>query len=445
MMYTRTEFDGYTEELFEPDGPPNQANGTDNRNRHADDAGETAWPIMPPAAYHGLAGEVVARLLPHTESDPVALLLQYLASFGNAVGRQPFYRIEAAEHYPNLYVLLVGDTAMARKGTSAQHIRRIMQIADPDWARNNVAGGISSGEGIIHTIRDPIFAMKKGIEELLDPGVEDKRLLLDEREFSSALDSMKREGNVVSRIIREAWDDPEVLRTITKHSPTRATRPFISIIGHITLEELRRKLDENSMANGFGNRFLYVCVKRSKCLPHGGDLDDDTVGRLGAATLEALTAARALARVTMAPAPYELWSEAYGGLTKGKNNLLDYLTNRAAPQTLRLALIYAALDRSAHIEQAHLKAALAAWNYCEASARLIFGDLTGDMIADTILRELRVVGVLGLSRWDLLDLFKRNVSSSKISTALTQLLGAGKIRCERQATGGRPREMWFAV
>jgi DNA polymerase I-like protein with 3'-5' exonuclease and polymerase domains len=448
VKITVTQFDGYTEELWESDDPPAKSNGAGTSNGQ-DTTGaatsEPAWPVMAPAAYHGLAGEVVTTLLPHTESDPVALLLQYLASFGNAVGRQPFYRIEAAEHYPNLYVLLVGDTAMARKGTSAQHVRRIMRIADPDWARNNVAGGISSGEGIIHTIRDPIFALKKGVEELVDPGVEDKRLLLDEREFSSALDSMKREGNVVSRIIREAWDDPEVLRTITKHSPTRATRPFISIIGHITLEELRRKLDETSMADGFGNRFLYVCVKRSKCLPHGGDLDDDTVGRLGAATLEALTAARALARVTMAPAPYERWSEAYGELTKGKNNLLDYLTNRAAPQALRLALIYAALDRSAHIEQAHLEAALAAWKYCEASARLIFGDLTGDTIADTILREMRAAGVLGLSRWDLIEVFKRNVSSNKISAALMQLLAAGKIRHEMQTTGGRPREMWFAV
>jgi hypothetical protein len=52
----------------------------------------TAWPAMDPTAYHGLAGEVVARILPDTESDPAALLLQYLVSFGNAVGRRPYYR-----------------------------------------------------------------------------------------------------------------------------------------------------------------------------------------------------------------------------------------------------------------------------------------------------------------------------------------------------------------
>jgi hypothetical protein len=437
---------GYEEIKDDPPPPPPKGNGQ-GAGMGTAAAEADNWPIMAPTAYHGLAGEVVARLLPHTESDPAALLLQYLVSFGNAVGRCPFYLIEATEHYSNLYTLLVGDTAMARKGTSAQQIRRIMRMADPDWACNNVAGGISSGEGIIHAIRDPIFTVKKGVEELVDPGVDDKRLLLDEREFSSALDSIKREGNVVSRVIREAWDGPEVLRTITKHSPTKATGPHISIIGHITLEELRRKLDETSMANGFGNRFLYACVRRSKLLPHGGNLDADVIGPLGAATHAALMGARTLARITMAPAPYELWTTAYAALTKGKNSLLDYLTNRAAPQTLRLALVYASLDRAEYIQQPHLEAALAVWNFCEASARFIFSDLSGDSITDTILRELRLAGIFGLSRWDITNLFRRNVSSNKITAALMQLLAAGKVRHETQKTigPGRPREMWFAV
>ena len=404
---------------------------------------------MAPAAYHGLAGEVVARILPHTESDPVALLLQYLTSFGNAVGRQPFYQVEATKHFTNLYILLVGNTAMARKGTSAEHIRRVMRSADPDWVRDNITGGISSGEGMIHTIRDPIFGMKKGVLEMLDPGVVDKRKLFDEREFSSVLNSMKREGNSVDRIIRDAWDSLELLQTVTKHSPSRATGPHISIVGHITLSELRKKLDETAMADGFGNRFLYVCTRRSKILPHGGNLDDDAVGRLGAATLEALTAARSLTRITMAPAPYELWNEAYGKLTTEEDSLLAHLINRAAPQTIRLALIYAVLDRSNLIEMAHLEAALAVWNYCEASTRFIFSDLTGDVITDTILRELQFTGATGSTRLEISRLFNHHMPSSKVSAALKQLLADGKVRRASYPSGGsrggRPTEVWFAV
>ncbi|MGH2871279.1 MAG: hypothetical protein ACRDL5_02330, partial [Solirubrobacteraceae bacterium] len=43
------------------------------------------WPAPPaPAAYHGLLGEIVRRLEPETEADPVAILCQLLACFGAA-------------------------------------------------------------------------------------------------------------------------------------------------------------------------------------------------------------------------------------------------------------------------------------------------------------------------------------------------------------------------
>src|SRR6185369_15445845 len=34
------------------------------------------WPVIDDAAFHGLAGEVVRTIEPHSEADPVALLLQ---------------------------------------------------------------------------------------------------------------------------------------------------------------------------------------------------------------------------------------------------------------------------------------------------------------------------------------------------------------------------------
>ena len=94
-----------------PDQPaPVKGNGHDH---------DAAWPTLAPEAYHGLAGEIVMRILPDTESDPAALLLQYLVSFGNAVGRQPYYLIEHDRHFTNLFTVLVGQTSKSRKGTSS--------------------------------------------------------------------------------------------------------------------------------------------------------------------------------------------------------------------------------------------------------------------------------------------------------------------------------------
>ena len=103
-----------------------------------------------------------------------------------------------------------------------------------------------------------------------DPGVEDKRLLVVETEFSSVLKMLLRQGNILGEILRQAWDSGN-LRLLTKNNAAKATGAHISLIGHITGDELLRCLSETDQANGFGNRILWPSVRRSKYLP-----DDDT-------------------------------------------------------------------------------------------------------------------------------------------------------------------------
>ena len=433
---------GYEE--IKDDPPPRSTTASSGNGQ--DPNPPDPWPVLAPVAFHGLAGEVVARLSPHTESDPVALLVQYLTSFGNAIGRLPYYQVEDDRHFGNLFVVLVGETSKSRKGTSAGRIRAIFDIADPDWVRERVLGGMSSGEGVIFAVRDPVYAMKKGNEELVDAGVSDKRLLLDEREFFQALAVLKREGNILSRVIRDAWDCRN-LATLTKHLPTRATDPFISVIGHITAEEIRQSLDHTSMANGYANRFLFVCVRRGKLLPHGGAVEEAVTRLLGTRTLQAITAARALGRVTMQPETMRLWEEVYPKLSEGLPGLLGAITGRAEAQTVRLALLYALLDQASQIAQIHLEAALALWTYCEASARYVFGDLLGDRVVDTILRALRIAGPAGMSRTAIRDLFGRNQSGDRIAAALGKLFAAGKARVEQRKASRGPfvQEVWFAL
>jgi hypothetical protein len=80
------------------------------------------WPAPPdPVAYHGLPGQIVTRIAPHTEADPAAILVQLLVCCGALIGRDAHYRVEATHHHPNEFVVLVGDSAKARI-CCAQHI-----------------------------------------------------------------------------------------------------------------------------------------------------------------------------------------------------------------------------------------------------------------------------------------------------------------------------------
>jgi len=221
------------------------------------------WPTLNEGALYGLTGDIVKTIEPHTESDPVAILIQFLVTFGSRVGRKAFFRVERGRHYGNLFTVMIGASSKARKGTSFEWIKDLFKVTDPSF--QSPPGGLVSGEGLIFHVRDAIHETtldpKTGNPQQIcsDKGVEDKRLLIYESEFSSVLKVLKREGNTLSEILRQAWDSGD-LNTLAKNSKTKATNAHISLVGHITKEELRKELNEVSYANGFGNRILW-CPK----------------------------------------------------------------------------------------------------------------------------------------------------------------------------------------
>jgi hypothetical protein len=403
------------------------------------------WPTMDRAAYHGLAGDVVHTIEPHTEADPVAVLIQVLIYFGNIVGSAPHYLIEADKHHTNLYGVLVGATSKARKGTSDGRARSVFTEADAQWVEDRIRGGLSSGEGFIDPIRDAVqkWNAKEQQFEVIDPGVTDKRLMVVEAEFAGALTAMERPGNTLSVMVRKAWDGHK-LATMTRHSPIKVTAPHVSIIGHSTQDDIRAGLTRTDAANGFANRFMFACIKRSKTLPHGGNLSPETIQALATRIKKAVEHASKAGRLTMTPEARETWEAVYPTLSAGQAGLLGAITARGEAQVIRLSLIYALLDGADHIDVPHLKAALAVWEYCEASAAYIFGNALGDPVADEISIALQHAGRDGMSRTAIRDLFGRHRSSDRVGVALALLVTKGRARVEHQSSAGRPVEMWFA-
>src|SRR5262249_36013415 len=152
----------------------------------------------------------------------------------------------------------------------------------------------------------------------------------------------------------------------------KATGAHISILGHITKQELLRDLDSTSAANGFGNRFLWICVRRSKCLPKGGRHPEEELAPLVDRLQAALEAARRIGLMERDADAEAIWEEVYPELSEGKPGLMGAMIARAEAQVMRLALLYALLDGSDIIRREHMLAALAVWEYYEASARFIF-------------------------------------------------------------------------
>lgn len=406
-------------------------------------ASEPDWPVMASEAYNGIFGKIVELVDEHTEGDPAAVLMSALTAYGNAAGRGSYMEIGATRHRTNLFTGIVGTTAKGRKGSSWSPVKSIMHAVDSEWTENRIMSGLSSGEGLIGEVRDPVRVPDKdGEMKIVDQGVSDKRLLVMEGELSQGLKTMKREGNTLSPVMRNAWDG-ETLRTMVKHSPYKATDPHISVLGHITLEELVRHLTETEMANGLANRFLWMLVRRSKSLPFGGEWSRANLAPVTRLLGEALRDAASNREMRWADDAKGLWCEAYETLTEDRPGMLGAVTARAEAQALRLSMIYALADSSYEIKAQHVESALAVWEYAEDSARYIFGDSTGDPDADKVLGALKVSGD-GMTRTEISDLFGRHKSRKELDRIRGSLLKAERIRVGLEDVEGSDKrvEKW---
>jgi hypothetical protein len=419
-----------------------RTNGRGNGGANSDDdswwetPAEEPWLEIDPAALCGVAGEIVESVSPATDGDTVAILMNTVIMFGNAVGRKPYFKVGATRHYPVEFGLLVGRTAKARKGTAHNEVERIFIITAPEWVRDCRQSGLSSGEGLIALIHDEIDSKH--------PAVTDKRAMVIETEFANTLTVMTREGNTLSGVIRDCWDCRPRLSILTKNSPIHASNPHVSILGHITLDELRFQLDRVHLTNGFANRFLIAVVKRSQLLPFGGEVEAARIDKLGNRLRAAIEQARMWQEIPFTGDAKLLWQGMYAELSKEVPGLFGSVIARTEAHTARLAMMFALLDLRREIGVEHLEAALAVWRYCEASARYIFGDAIGNAMADEILRALRQVGRDGMTRTEISNLFGRNRSADRIGAALVLLLQHGKARRIHRATQGRPIEVWIA-
>ena len=397
--------------------------------------GAKASGIKPPEldsiAYHGPVGSIVEKMEPESEANKPSLLVQALVCVGNLIGRNAYTKVGNAtrKHYASLFSVTVGTTSIGRKGTGLDLLKAHVfpSIDDEIWRNKCIANGASSGTGIV-------FHLRNATEK--DPGAEDKLLLLEETEFGNVLNVIKREGNDLSGILRKGWDGDPLGNLSMKNrdeqkSFMRASEYHLSINGHITRFELRAKLFENETANGLFNRILWVYSERSRLLPSGGnfktqDIKDEIIELIRG--VEFASQRRSIRRDEKAEAR---WRDFYFDFAEQvkDDNYFNKIVSRGDAQTMRLSLLFAALDCSPVIRVDHINAAIAVWNYCFESARWAFCNTRFTPKAQRIydFLDLRPSGQATLSILST-ELFKGHTPAAGIREAIDELQNSQVVR-----------------
>lgn len=380
---------------------------------------------MRPAAYQGIGGDIVRLLAPSSEADPAAILMTLLASAGIAIGPGP-HMVAGGVHPARLNVILVGRSARARKGTSWSAVREVLAHGCPDFVSSRVIGGVSSGEGLVSELKK----RPEGIQ---------RSVLVLEQEWARTIRAAAQSASL-SSILRQCWDG-ENLSVLTRKDPLTATGVNVALVGHITIEELRRRLDGVELANGFANRMLWIFVERARRLASPPRVPREDLEVLGARLRQRITSARDIGEVGWSAEAAIRWEDFYNNaIPDDLDGVVGSLMARGEPHVLRLALTFALLDGSDEIDIDHLDAAIAIWEHVQRTIWLVFGeDRKPDWIAPRLLAALREAGDHGLDGTAQHDLFHRRISAERLAQARAELESRGLARTVVIETGGRPR------
>ncbi|ABB73368.1 putative DNA primase/helicase [Nitrosospira multiformis ATCC 25196] len=425
---------------------------------------ETHTPLAPPRMHEDgfppLVHKFVEAACSNSEAHPVAVASNVLAFFCAMTGRSIFQKIGDASIHCRAFQIIVGKSGKARKGTAETTVREIFRRADEILRKrqgNNDrlrihAGGLSTGEGVAWAIRDPREADDNG--KGADAGVADKRLLVIESEMDNTLSQLRRDNNTLSATIRNLFDGRD-MEPLTKTNQTKATRPHVVILGHITSHELREKSTDNEVANGLLNRFMMLYVYRPKLVPLPEPTPEETLSLLAARVADAVMAATGgdlhgnnTREVRLSDAARELWIEQYPRLTRDRDGKGGSLLARSEMYARMLAMIFAAMDGRLEIEPCDLWAAIAWVEYWHASVTYIFNCQDDEGGIDPFVAEVLslITSNPGITLTALQDHWNRK-HIKQVKHALEVLLNLAPPLAEERkdsASGGRPALRYYA-
>lgn len=406
-----------------------------------------AYPVAHEGCFYGIAGRYALESCRQSEADPIGVLIHVITYMGAYFGNDAALHIGDVTAPPRLMPVTVGISS-GGKGTSAQPAKALANSIGKALASMSMQGiqyrdgPMSSGEGLAYVVRDPSAKLDDETGLPVDPGVTDKRLMLIEEEFAAVLKASKREGNTITAAIRRLWDDG-CYSPVVKNNPVTTTNAHVCFVGHVTYDELLKEMGATEYSNGFANRLLWLCVRRPKIIAIPRKMTEERMTAYTSEFVQAIAFAQKTKSLKLSSESERLWESIVPSLVKSQ----VMLTERARPQVLRIATIFALLDCTDIVTPAHITAALHVWDYCVGSIEFIFGGFQNEEESN-LLNELRKVKC-GMTKTEIMSVvYSNNIKGRALDDLLKSLETKEQIRRESRPNPsgkGRPATVFTAI
>src|SRR6516225_9940073 len=133
------------------------------------------FPMLDEKGLYGPLGELAIKAAEGGEPPPSAVMLPLLVGVGNIISKHRYHIVKATWHRPLLYAIVAARTGLGVKGAAWDIASELLRYLDPLWFDSCLmVGQLTTSEGLMYRIRDPIPGK--------DPGIGDKRLFAMEEE-----------------------------------------------------------------------------------------------------------------------------------------------------------------------------------------------------------------------------------------------------------------------
>jgi hypothetical protein len=426
-------------------------NSSPNNDKFVDEGIVKIRPKLRIEAYHGFTLSLVNTLCDQTEVLPELALCSILNNIICSIPRDKvFMEFGADKTTLTGYFLLVSPTG-AGKGLTEKSVstvfKKVNQIVhDESFETLDYnskldglttlttpvhGGGLSSGEGFVHAIRDDVFDDKGSVSM---HGVLDKRLLVIEYEFANIFKQFKRPDNTLSVYLRNNFDY-QPIHPLTKTSKTACDKPRACITGHITPQELLSEAEDKSITNGELNRFFIGFSLAAQPVPRPKTFSDELLRAFAYKIkdiLEFVIKSDELLKIEFSERAGELWDQEYiaikTAIKKGKEG---FLLARQLYYYRTFSMLFAVIDKTLVITELHLAAARALIDWGEESVRYVFNtefqnnkQINDLEVDETLLQDIRQLIEKGNKIWtNRAELLRKNrkLPATKLNEALKRL------------------------
>jgi putative DNA primase/helicase len=413
-------------------------------------------PELHNVALLGVLRDMVDAACANSEAVRPTVAIHILARFAATIGRTAYIQIGDQKRHLRMNALIVGPTAKGRKGTSAEmpsEMYRLMEARMVGGLPLRKLTALATGEGLIHMVRDAFYDHEGN---LVDPGVDDKRLLFDVSEFAGVLAQARREAATISTVLRDAFDGVTLV-TPTKTSFCEASDTHIVVVGSVPETEIVKTLTSTDITNGLANRFPMFYSVRDKIVPMPKATDQRLMEGFAEHLSWAIYEATKQTQISMDPEALEYWSEIYHELeAKAHPPAIAALLARQSTYTLIFAALLALLNRQPIVSRDHLDAALAWVQYWEDTALFVFSNgeqneqaIKMKGLKDEIVQAITTLGGVKVKHSDVADKVTNKYQKAwplaknvKFAVELLERESPPRVYSETVTTGGRPSNLY---